>query len=147
MNKLTIAAGLTASLLLVACGSDPEPDATATPERETQVPDAAPELAFIDDAGRWTTAPGAVAENTRVVIDIASNGRFTMDVRKQGAAGEAVTESAKGAAVKKGEQIAGTLEAGAGVHQVLEAYPTWTINTATGRLYGPQGNAVQVAKE
>jgi len=147
MRDHAILTAITAAVLLAGCGSDAQSDTPAARQNDTQAPGVTVDRTFIGTAGRWSTAPGTISGDNRLVIDIASNGRFTADVRTQGTNAEAIIESGKGAATKEGDRISGTIEEGPGVHEILEGYSRWTIDTATGNITGTQSGAVPISKE
>jgi hypothetical protein len=147
MRNHAILTAVATAILLAGCGSDPQPDNPAAERADQQAPGVTVDRTFIGTAGRWSTAPGTISGDNRLVIDIASNGRFTADVRTQGTNAEAIIESGKGAATKDGDRITGTMDEGPGVHEILEGYSRWTIDTATGNITGTQSDAVPITKE
>lgn len=147
MRKIVSILALTASLSLAACGDKQDDAAPPKEKAEPTLPEVVVDRNFVGTAGRWATAKGALPEGRRLIIDIASNGRFSMDVRAQGAKGEAIVESAKGSATKQGDVVTGTTESGPGTHAVLERYSKWTLDTKSGRITGIQNTPVEIAKE
>ena len=147
MKKLTFVFAATAALALSACDSEPEDAAPNEQASEPALPEVVVDRNFVGTAGRWATAEGALPESRRIIIDIASNGRFSIDVRAPGTNGEAIVESAKGSATKDGAIVKGTTEAGPGAHAILKRYGTWSLNTETGSITGTQNEPVSITKE
>lgn len=147
MKKLVMIFATTAALALSACGSEPEEATGIEQTSEPALPEVVVDRNFVGTAGRWATAEGALPEGRRIIIDIASNGRFSIDVRAPGANGEAIVESAKGSAAKEGSIVRGTTEAGPGAHAILKRYETWSLNTETGSITGTQNEPVNITKE
>ena len=134
-----------ASLSLAACGS--KEDKVSTEKTETPEATVEVDAGFVDNAGRWVTQ---VSQEKRLIIDIASNGRFSMDVRKKAADGkEAVVENANGKAAKSGSLIIGTIDQGPGVHDVLKNYANWQIDATngSGTIAGNQKQPIAIKKE
>lgn len=133
-------------LVLASCSEEPT---TQNPTRSAQSKSDAVQVNrdYISAAGRWSTAPGALPDQNRIILDIASNGRFSIDVRKQGGSGEAVMETSRGDTQKQGDIISGTLEDGDVAHAVLDQYSRWTLNTETGQITGTQNQPVAIIKE
>jgi len=102
---------------------------------------------FLGFAGRWQTPVGSLENEQRLVIDIASNGGFSIDVRKQGVNAEAIVESGKGTARKQGTLISGNIDQGPGIHNLLERYMQWTIDTQTGTISTPGRPDIRIIKE
>jgi len=137
---------LAGALLLSACGdtaSDAPPPALQDPPSSGVMVDRT----FLGFAGRWQTPVGSLENEQRLVIDIASNGGFSIDVRKQGVNAEAIVESGKGTARKQGTLISGNIDQGPGIHNLLERYMQWTIYTQTGTISTPGRPDIRIIKE
>lgn len=146
MKKTTTVLVLAFTAALSACGQDPAAPA-ASKNEETAPPAISVDKEYVDASGRWSTVNGALPDNRRIVIDIASNGRFTMDVRAPGKNGEAIVEGAKGDTEKRGSQIIGTVEPGPGARDTIDAYSTWHLDIEEGSISGTTGSSVSIAKE
>ena len=146
MKKTIAVLALAVTAILSSCGQ--EPSAPAAPEsKDTAPPAISVDSDYVDASGRWTTTEGALPDDRRLVIDIASNGRFTMDVRAPGKSGEAIIEGAKGNTEKRGSLITGTIEPGPGARDTIKAYSTWRLDTRNGSISDAQGSAVPMTKE
>ena len=135
-----------ATIALASC-SDDAPSEEPTPAASEAPESVEVDRDYISVAGRWSTASGALPNGNRIILDIASNGRFSIDVRQQGESGDAIVETARGDTQKQGNIISGTTEAGNGAHSVLEQYSRWTLNTETGQITGEQNQPISIAKE
>lgn len=145
MTKSKIMIGLAGLALLTACGSDQEDIAVEDSAQESV--EEVDETAFIDASGRWSTQAESVSGENRLVVDIAANGDFTIDVRTLGTNAEAIVESGKGKATRQGHLIMGTINDGPGIHDILEDYSRWTINTDINSITGSGAATVSISRE
>ena len=145
---IALAVTIASVSLLSACGEDPE-DVAPTAEASDQ---AASEQVQVDRdyigvAGRWSTPAGALPNDQRIVLDIASNGKYSIDVRASGENGDAILESGRGSTVKRENEITGTAEPATGASSVLDRYTTWTLDIQDNQLTGVQGDLITITKE
>lgn len=143
MNKFTPFFAFALPFALIACDNDPAPQEEV---KEAEIPSVEVDKDFVENAGRWSTQEDALYDDRRIIIDIASNGRFSIDVRVPSKNGEAIVESSKGKALKQGNNIAGTVEKSPGVHETLRSYSTWTIDTEAMTLSNSEGVSIPISK-
>lgn len=147
MKKLSLLIAFGAALSLASCGDKQEDTSSANASEAKAPPAVAVNSDFNGISGRWSTVSGGLPENRRLIIDIASNGRFTMDVRGPGAKGEAIFESGRGSATKNGELVIGTTESQPGAGPFLERYKKWTLDPSSGSITGMQNSPMEISKE
>lgn len=136
-----------AVLALSACGNDLQ---TASSDEQAQaetVPEITVDRTFIGTGGRWSTDSGIMPDNRRIVIDIASNGRFSIDLRAQSANGESIIESGRGSATKDGAIITGSTDEGQEAGGVLGRYAKWAINTESRKITSALNETMPITKE
>ena len=146
MKKTTAVLALAIAAALSSCGQEPSAP-SASEADDTSPPALSVDSDYADVSGRWTTAEGALPDDRRLVIDIASNGRFTMDVRAPGRSGEAIVEGAKGDTEKRGSLITGKVEPGPGARDSIDAFSTWRLDVEKGSISVPRGTPMPMAKK
>lgn len=145
MTRLTALVGLAVlSLGLASCGDSPEEKATKP--ASTQPPKVEVSRDFLEVAGRWQSAEGQIPGGGVIVLDMASNGSFTIDVRAQRNGTQAIVEEGRGKAVKKGEAYEGVVDKGSGIHDVLGSAMTWRLDPKAGTLTPQDGRTIAIAR-
>ena len=93
-----------------------------------------------DFSGRWETDTIAGSES-RVIIDVASSGEYSMEVRRKGENSDVITESVKGSAFTISSGMAGEHEGAIREGGVLSNFDSWKANVLdrTGVLLSEDG--------
>lgn len=143
---------------LTACDDAEEPKLVQNQEGAQQAEEArksTPVIPVIENVdlftmnGRWVSNYGDAGENARLLIDIANDGSFSMEVRQKtnDSGKEAVIEMTTGKAVVENNTLIGTSASGDGVHMTLEKYKSWTLD-GSGSIKSPEAEkAIAMTKE
>lgn len=144
--KKSLILALAGVALLSACGSSK--DETVTPAKVDKAPISDKVVVradFLKVAGRWQSPEGAVGTGKYLVLDIASDGNFSMDVRTQREKGAEISESGSGSATAKDALVSGRLTKTSTSSSVLSGFAKgWKLSYEgkAGTISGDDGKGV-----